>query len=112
MDRVGKGGFRGRGLPEGPDHAGGLLDGFQSLAADVADDEPGEALGDAAVVEVPADDRVRCGGQVPGRRADGPGARRHGRQDDPLGGLRDGGDPRQMTLAVDPDDGEQYSGRR
>ena len=67
LDRAGQGGLRGRGLPEGANHPRGLLDGFQSLAADIADDESGEALGDAAVVEVPADDRVRCGGQVPGR---------------------------------------------
>ena len=100
----------GRRLPERADDSRRLLHCGEALATHVADQDPGIAL-QAAVVQVAADHGVLGRGQVPGRHPQPIGPGRQARQDGPLRGLGDRGDPRQLLLPSDADVGDQHGSR-
>ena len=99
-----------RGLPEGADHPGRLLDAGDPLASDVPDEQPDVVVGVVAVVEVAADEGAACGGLVQRGDRDVAGPLRQHRQDRPLGDLGDLGDLGEAALAVHPDGGDRDRG--
>lgn len=77
-------GFVVGGLAEGAEEGGGRLDGGESLAADVADDDAESVRGGDGLVQVTADTCFRCGGQVEGFDQKGADAVRDRAQQDML----------------------------
>lgn len=62
--QLGKGGVLVSGLAKGAEKSGGVLDGRQTFAADIADEEPCRVVGPGGGVQVAADQGVRSGRPV------------------------------------------------